>query len=212
VSRPTLRCKRTGGLRCSPRPLSVELRYQRTQPTWVTDVVDDESIRSFLLSEVLRFVERARSCPGVRRIALVGSLVRNKHDPKDADVLVTVDDDADLTSLATAGRGLKGRAQSRNKGADVFLADPSGTYIGRICHWRECRPGVRLACDARHCGRRPFLHDDLDVVTLDHGLVEAPPLELWPTVVPRARLPGDVKTQLVQPLAESSAHNDAHRA
>jgi predicted nucleotidyltransferase len=98
----------------------------------VTRVVDDESIRSFLLSEVLRFVERARSCPGVRRIALVGSLVRDKHDPKDADVLVTVDDDADLASLATAGRGLKGRAQSRNKGADVFLADPSGTYIGRI--------------------------------------------------------------------------------
>src|SRR5207245_6387271 len=107
----------------------------------VTRVVDDESIRSFLLSEVVRFVEHARSCPGVRRIALVGSLVRDKHDPKDADVLVTVDDDADLASLATAGRGLKGRAQSRNKGADVFLADPSGTYIGRICHWRECRPG-----------------------------------------------------------------------
>jgi predicted nucleotidyltransferase len=163
-------------------------------------VVDDESIRSFLLSEVLRFVERARSCPGVRRIALVGSLVRDRHDPKDADVLVTVDNDADLASLATAGRGLKGRAQSRNKGADVFLAAPSGTYIGRICHWRECRPGVRLACDARHCGRRPFLHDDLDVVTLDRGLVEAPPLELWPTVVPRARLPRDIKTQLVRPL------------
>ena len=178
----------------------------------VTRVVHDESIRSFLLSEVLRFVERARSCPGVRRIALVGSLVRDRHDPKDADVLVTVDDDADLASLATAGRGLKGRAQSRNKGADVFLADPSGTYIGRICHWRECRPGVRLACDARHCGRRPFLHDDLDVVTLDRGLVEAPPLELWPTVVPRARLPRDVKTRLVQPLAGSSAQNDAHGA
>ena len=92
-------------------------------------------------SEVLRFVERARNCPGVRRIALVGSLIGDKHNPKDADVLVTVDDDADLACLATAGRGLKGRAQSRNKGADVFLADPSGTYIGRICHWRECRPG-----------------------------------------------------------------------
>jgi hypothetical protein len=30
--------------------------------------------------------------------------------------------------------------------------------------------------------------------------------------VPRARLLGDVKTELVQPLAESSAHNDAHGA
>jgi predicted nucleotidyltransferase len=84
----------------------------------------DSSIREFLLSEVLRFVERARTCPGVRRIALVGSLARDKDNPKDADVLVTVDDDADLTSLATAGRRLKGRAQSRNSGADIFLANP----------------------------------------------------------------------------------------
>src|SRR5436309_13922253 len=142
-----------------------------------TRAADDESIRSFLLSEVLRFVERARNCPGVRRIALVGSLIRDRHDPKDADVLVTVDDDADLASLATAGRGLKGRAQSRNKGADVFLAAPSGTYIGRICHWRECRRRVRLACDARQCGRRPFLDVDLDVLRLDRRLVQGPASE-----------------------------------
>src|SRR6266581_8929969 len=71
-------------------------------------------------------------------------------------------------------------------------------------------PESGWACDARHCGRRPFLHDDLDVVTLDRGLVQAPPLELWPTFVPRGRLPGDVKTQLVQPLAASSARNEAH--
>lgn len=94
-------------------------------------VTNGESpIRAFLLTEVRRFAERARAYPGVRRIALIGSLARDKDDPKDADVLVTVDDDADLTSLATAGRRLKGRAQSRNKGADIFLADPSGNYIG----------------------------------------------------------------------------------
>ena len=73
-----------------------------------------EPIRSFLLSEVLRFVERARLCPGVRRIALVGSLVTHKAEPKDADVLVAVENAADLTELAAAGRKLKGRAQSRN--------------------------------------------------------------------------------------------------
>ena len=103
---------------------------------------------------------------GVRRIALIGSLTTDKENPKDADVLVTVDDDADLTQLATSGRRLKGHAQSRNKGADIFLADPSGRYIGRICSWRECYPGKRMSCDARHCGRRAFLHDDLDDVTL----------------------------------------------
>lgn len=59
----------------------------------------NSSIRGFLLSEVLRFVERARTCSGVRRIALIGSLVRDKGDPKDADVLVTVDDEADLVNV-----------------------------------------------------------------------------------------------------------------
>jgi predicted nucleotidyltransferase len=174
----------------------------------VTRVTDsDSSIRDFMLSEVLRFVERALTCPGVRRIALVGSLARDKNDPKDADVLVTVEDDADLTLLAIADRRLKGRAQSRNKGADIFLADPSGKYIGRICHWRECRPGRRAACDARHCGRRAFLHDDLDDVTLDAVLVKAPPLDLWPEVARRVELPRDVETQLVQPFETRRAHN-----
>jgi hypothetical protein len=158
------------------------------------------TIRAALLSEVARFIERARSCPGVRRIALVGSLTTAKTDPKDADVLVTVDDDADLTPLATAGRRLKGHAQSRNKGADIFLADPSDNYIGRICHWRECRPGIRASCDARHCGRRAFLHDDLDDVTLNASLIKAPPLELWPKIVSRVELPGDVEKHLLDPI------------
>ena len=114
-------------------------------------------------------------------------------------MLITVDDDADLTPLATAGRRLKGRAQSRNKGADIFLADPPGNYIGRICHWRECYPGIRASCDARHCGRRAYLHDDLDDVMLNASLIKAPPLELWPKIVCRVELPGDVETQLVQP-------------
>lgn len=161
----------------------------------------DSAIRSFLLAEVLRFVEHARTCSGVTRIALVGSLTNDKRDPKDADVLVTVDDSADLNSLAAAGRRLKGRAQSQNKGADVFIADSSGHYIGRICHWRECRPGIRVACDARNCGRRSFLHDDLDDVTLDPVLISSPPVELWPRVVRRAALPRDVEVQLVEPIA-----------
>ncbi len=165
----------------------------------------DASIRDFLLDEVLRFVERARACPGVRRIALIGSLSRNKDNPKDADVLVTVDDDADLTALAAAGRRLQGRAQSRNSGADIFLADLSGNYIGRICHWRECRPGIRVACDARHCGRRHFLHDDLDDVTLDAALIKLPPLELWPQLVRRAEVPADVEARLIRPIEASRA-------
>ena len=172
----------------------------------------DSSIRQFLLNEVLRFVKCARACHGVRRVAVVGSLAKDKEDPKDADVLVIVDDDADLTPLAAAGRRLKGRAQSRNRGADIFLADPSGNYIGRTCHWRDCRPGIRASCDARHCGRRAFLHDDLDDVTLDAALIMAPPLELWPTIVRRTELPKDVEVQLVQPIEADCAQTGTRGA
>ncbi|MGH7872287.1 MAG: DUF6932 family protein [Candidatus Binatia bacterium] len=163
------------------------------------------TIRAFLLAEVQRFIERACTCPGVRRIALIGSLSTDKENPKDADVLVTVNDDADLTQLATLGRRLKGHAQSRNKGADIFLADPLGRYIGRICSWRECYPGKRMSCDARHCGQRAFLHDDLDDVTLHEALIQTPPLEIWPKIVRRIERPADVESQLIQPIEIQAA-------
>jgi hypothetical protein len=153
-----------------------------------------------LLAQVLRFVERARICPGVRRIALIGSLLTTKASPKDADVLVTVDNDVDLTPLATAGRQLMGGAQNRNHGADIFLADPANRYIGRICQWRECRSGVRQSCDAQHCGRRQYLHDDFGAVTLPAALVQSPPLELWPKVIRRQPIPPDVEIQILQIL------------
>ncbi|MGC2049794.1 MAG: hypothetical protein WA635_14435 [Gallionella sp.] len=156
----------------------------------------ESDIRAFLIAETLRFIDRAVSIPGVRRIAIVGSLTKEKTNPKDADILVTIDDDADLTSLAIAARKLKGVAQTRNRGADVFLANPASRYIGRICDWRECGPGIRASCDARHCGGRHFLHDDLEDVTLDTMLVKEPPIEVWPTVVCRESVPGDIMFHL----------------
>ena len=160
-----------------------------------TNSVED-SIRSFLMAQVRRFVATTRGIRGVRRIALIGSLATAKAAPKDADLLITVDDEVDLIPLAVAGRQLKGRAQSRNSGADIFLSDTKGAYLGRICHYRDCRPGVRTRCRARHCGRRPHLCDDLDVLRLPVELVEAPTLELWPVVVRRAPIPGDVEELL----------------
>ena len=100
--------------------------------------------RRHLLSAVLAFVRAARSTPGVRRIALLGSLATDKPVPKDADVLVTIDATMDLDPLARVGRRLKGTAQTINLGADIFLADEAGRYMGRICHYRECHP--RVAC------------------------------------------------------------------
>ena len=49
-----------------------------------------------------------------------------KSLPKEADVLVTIEDGLDLGPLAAAGRRLKGLAQQINLGADIFLADTKG--------------------------------------------------------------------------------------
>jgi predicted nucleotidyltransferase len=157
-------------------------------------------IRPRLIAEALAFVRAARELPGVSRIALIGSLATTKSDPKDVDLLVTVADDADLGALATLGRRLQGRAQSLNRGGEVFLADPRGAYLGRLCPWTRCGPGIRLGCDARHCGRRLYLHDDLEAIRLARSLVEAPPLEVWPQVVARVPPPADVVEGLLTPL------------
>jgi predicted nucleotidyltransferase len=152
-----------------------------------------ESHRPQLLDGLRRFVRSVRDIPGVKSIAVLGSIVTAKPNPKDIDVLVVIADDADLTPLAAASRRLQGHAQSFNRGADVFLADERGTYIGRTCHWRDCRPDVRQSCDALHCGRRPYLHDDLDAIRLNSSLVASPPVTLWPHVERRGQLPPDVE-------------------
>jgi len=136
--------------------------------------------------------------PGVVCIALLGSLVPEKPEPKDVDLLIAVTDKADLTPIAHAARRLKGHAQSYNHGADVFVADPQGHYLGRLCHWKQCAPGIRASCDALHCGRRPFLHDDLATIQLAPTLVTHPPLNLFPDVIRRVPIPPDVEAILVQ--------------
>src|ERR1700733_11424185 len=102
-----------------------------------------------LLLWTYSFVRAARLCPGVGRIALLGSVATAKAIPKDVDLLVTIERTMDLSQLARAGRRLKGLAQTINLGADIFLADTAGHCLGRICHYRECHP--RVACRARHC-------------------------------------------------------------
>ncbi len=158
--------------------------------------------RAPLLQAVLLFVRGARTCPGVLRIALVGSLATPKPLPKDADVLVTIEDGLDLAPLAAKGRRLKGTAQQMNLGADIFLADARGQYLGRICGYRECHQ--RALCRARHCGWRDqikHLNDDLDIVTLPRETIASPPVELWPQICRRVPVPADVEELLLSELA-----------
>lgn len=158
-------------------------------------------IRSTLLELAREFVRAAIHCAGVARVAVLGSILTTKERPKDIDLLVTITPAIDLPALATLSRRLKGGAQSRlNSGADVFLADVGHHHLGRICHYRECHR--RVLCHARHCGAVPHLNDDLDALTLDRGLIAAPPLELYPAVVVRAPIPGDVERLLVAPMRQ----------
>lgn len=161
------------------------------------EIEDSEpSPRELLIGEALSFARAARQLPGVIRIALLGSLTTPEPDPKDADLLVTVANDADLVPLAALGRRLMGHAQNRNLGADVFLADPDGNYLGRTCPWRECRPDKRQSCDALHCGHRAYLHDDLASIKLSRSLIAAPPVELWPALKVRGKIPTDLESAL----------------
>jgi len=151
--------------------------------------------RVILLEALARFIEQARQVAGVQRIAVVGSLTTPKPDPKDADVLVTVGEDVDLGALANLGRKLKGAAQVRNLGADIFLANTDGHYIGRTCGFRECHPRVR--CKGVSCFAGSWLCDDFHVIRLDDELVAAPPLEFWPQIVVRVDLPSDIRKILL---------------
>ena len=161
--------------------------------------------RAFLLAEVLAFVRAASKCAGVRRIALVGSLATDKPIPKDADVLVTLDEGLDLAELAPIARRLKGRCNSINRAADIFLCETDGRYIGRVCGYRECHH--RALCEAVHCGfrdQRNHLNDDLHLVTLAPELIQDPPLVLWPAVERRGAIPADVEQILAGVLERGS--------
>ncbi len=154
------------------------------------------NVRHDLLEAALWFVQSAVRIPGVQGIALIGSILTERVKPKDIDLVVYVRDDADLAPLAASARRLKGRLQGYNRGADVFLADVERRYLGRMCSWKVCRPGVRASCDALHCGARPYLHDDLATVRLPASLTAAPLLEVWPGLVRRCQVPADVEALL----------------
>jgi predicted nucleotidyltransferase len=157
-------------------------------------------LRKIMFAEVRRFVRFARDFSGVQRIALIGSLVTDKEFPKDIDMLVTITADCDLKELAELGRQLAGHMAAHSSGADVFLASPTGEYLGRTCPWKRCGPGNRASCDAQSCGLRHYLHDDFGSIRLSPGLIQHPPVTLWPTACATSAVPSDVVEHLIEPL------------
>jgi len=181
------------------------LRDENIEAEWGSDIFEEPPLpdkRADLLRAVLAFVIDARHLPGVRRIALLGSLATPKAIPKDVDLLVEVSDDMPLKTLAKLRRQLSGKTMQTGDGcgADVFLCNPQGEYLGRVCSWTTCAPGIRQGCHAQHCGHRIYLYDDLQVVRLDPTLIAEPPLELWPEIITRTEIPDDVREELITKL------------
>jgi hypothetical protein len=147
--------------------------------------------REFLLKEVKHFVENTSMLDGVKRIALVGSLTTNKPKPKDADVLVTIGDSVEMDRLAAYGRRLMGKGQSQSSGADIFLCNEVGDYLGRTCGYRECHP--RVLCEGSLCRPGNRINNDFHQVKLDSELINKPPIVLWPDIEARVPVPKDVE-------------------
>jgi predicted nucleotidyltransferase len=154
------------------------------------------STRNHLISAALDFCEHATQMPGVERVAFIGSICTDKPEPKDVDLLLTITPAVDMEKLAKLGRQLKGKTQRINHGADIFLANTEGKYIGRTCRWRECRPGLRMACEALHCGRVQYLYDDLQIVDIKHHQIANPPLIIHPKCIVNFPVPSDLMKEV----------------
>lgn len=165
-------------------------RFEIQKPSFV----DGRPVREHLISAGLDFVAVVSQMPGVERVALVGSICTPKPNPKDVDVLVTIAPSVDMEKLATLGRKLKGKMQGINSGADIFLADPHGRYLGRTCSFKECH--YRVGCEGRQCGPESYLCDDLHNLNLDRELIANPKIVLHPRIIVRGELPEDLMDEV----------------
>ena len=167
------------------------------------------SSRPKMIEGAFWFVQQASQLNGISRIALIGSLATEKEEPKDVDMLVTIIDAVDMEvlavnmeTLATLGRKFAGRLQQINRGAEVFLADSQGNYLGRTCPWKVCGgvhyngAGVHYDCNGQQCGSR--IRADFSTIRLKKSIIRKPPLVLWPNVVALAPVPKDVQVGLVE--------------
>jgi len=154
--------------------------------------------RKNLIQLVYEFIISCKKIEAIQRIAIIGSLLSENEKPKDVDLLLTIPDDLELSGLARISRTLQGKSGSLGGGADVFLANLNNEYIGRICIWKDCRFGVRMRCDANNCGKRKYLHDDLNTITLKKELIDNPPLIIFPNIIRNVFIPLDVEEGLLK--------------
>ena len=101
----------------------------------------NRSAHALLIAEVLDFVRAARHVSGINRIALIGSLTTNQPHPNDADLLVSVTQDADLAPLARLSAGPGAETRVSTAGATSSWSILGGIISGASAPGRGVVPG-----------------------------------------------------------------------
>lgn len=120
------------------------------------------------------FAGKVAGVKGIREVALCGSVVTADPYPNDIDIAIVIDALADLPAIARAARQIS----STYHGWEVFVLRADRTYLGRICHRKQC-PTQTARCDQADRGAVPHLGNLADF-DFDPFLFLAPPIEiLW---------------------------------
>lgn len=152
-------------------------------------------IREAFIKNALEFAEQLSRKEGVRRVAIVREITQPVKKPHILCLLVTIGEEAPVKPIADVGRKLTGRMLSmpESVGSDVFLANEQHEYLGRTCNYRECHP--RAACRGGQC-YGTYICNDFHIFTLEKEVIESPPVEVFPRVVIRDRIPDDLRQAL----------------
>ena len=101
------------------------------------------------------FAEKAKGLSSILEVALFGSVAGNDPYPYDLDIVVIIRDIEDIDSIAKFSRQIS----KYNHAWEVFVLDRKLTYLGRICHRREC-PVKSVDCFVPDCGEIPNINVD----------------------------------------------------
>ncbi len=120
------------------------------------------------------FASKVAGLVSIREVALCGSIVTEDPYPQDIDLAIVIDSFNDLPLIARAARQIS----SIYHGWEVFVFRRDRSYVGRLCHRREC-PTQSARCDKIDCGRVPHVGNLADF-DFDPVLFLSPPIEiLW---------------------------------
>jgi hypothetical protein len=124
-------------------------------------------MREQLLFHLPWFVSAAAKLPGIRRIALLGSITTNKQNPKDIDFLVMVDDDHDLEyqwsrdgkQLAVTRGGFEQRPGADRKPRKLIAASTATLLVkinGQVASEFPTEPAIGLSLRHSWSWQRSF--------------------------------------------------------